>query len=187
MKRLFLLTLLFYFLPMSSPVLSLELSNFFTPYGFRTPLLKQGQYALNFNSYYDRAESERDYTGGFISHYESIYKRYYFSINGIYAATDKLIFQGGLALHPGQTHLTSRSTSTFDPPMDEEDKLHSNFNISPSFNVSFRPQTNMEFYGTFDFSKEKIYWKNELGERTRDESRDAYHFDVGFTILGNIK
>jgi hypothetical protein len=124
----------------STPIAGLEFSNFFTPYGFRTPLLKQGQYALSVGSHYQRTESEEDYPSSRReSQVRSIDKTYYFYLNGVYAVTNKLILEGSLSFYPGQTRLTQRDP-WFDPyeeVMGEiETKQRSDFAVSPALEIS---------------------------------------------------
>lgn len=78
MKRLILLTVL---AGLPQPVdfsVGSEVSNFLTPYGFRTPLSGKGQCALSSGSHYERTESEEDYPPS----------------------------KGSLSLYPGQIRLT---------------------------------------------------------------------------------
>lgn len=189
MKRILFSTVLACLVLVGMPASSLELSNFVTPYGFRAPLLKQGQYVLNLNSHYYKSESEYDTPMYVTKHSESTWRTYYLSLNGVYAVTDQLIFTGSFDMYPAQISATRRRTEQFDPYIDRrtyEYRDHSSFNISPRLNLSFRPEANMELYGTFYFNREKLYTEDEDGERTSDERREAFYFDFGVTILGNL-
>jgi hypothetical protein len=191
MRKSLLLIVPICFALVSKPVMSSDFSNFFTPWGFRAPLLKQGQYALNSLSHYYRSEFKYNYNSGSMSNYESVLKNYSFSLNGVYAVTDKVVFQGNLDFNPAQTRLTSWQTWTFISFPEEDTTLqkykyeqHSDFNVSPQLVISFRPKTNMEFYGTFYFDKRKLYTEEDDEGRTSDESRKTYYSNVGFTMLG---
>jgi len=188
MRKLFLLTVFAALLQPGVPVSAQDYSNFFTPYGFRTPLLKQGQFALKFNPHYYRQESQQDATTGDLVHSESVWKQYSFSLNGMYALTDALIFQGNLILYPGQRSWTYRDIFSYPPDVltELEIREHSNFAISPAIVLSFRPQANIQVHGNFHFSKEKSYWETEDEERFRDLKGEEIHFNLGFTILGRL-
>ena len=108
MRKLFPLIILIY-LSLVAPLASgSDISNFFTPYGFRTPLLQQGQFALNFNPHYLRQEFGENPPSGYGRHIDSISKRYGLSLNAVYAVTDELSFQSMVILYPDQT----RSSAT---------------------------------------------------------------------------
>lgn len=173
----------------SAPIPGSEFSNFLTPYGFRTPMLKQGQYALNVNTRYERIESEEHYPEGMSRlNDRSVDKTYYFSLNGVYAVIDELILESDLDIFPGQTRVTNRYRWREYPEgfREETDEQHSHFTISPRLEVSFRPQTNVEFYGAFYFNKEKSYMEDQLGQRIDDSRNERFYFDLGFTILGDL-
>lgn len=188
MTKLFLLTVLVMFLFLAAPALAGDVSNFFTPYGFRTPVLEQGQLAVNFNPHYFRQEYRLDAAYGFAAASKSIFKQYNFSFNGVYALTDELVFQGSLVLYPGQRRQTDRYVWNWPDDHSEEHEIrqHSNFTMVPSVQVSFRPQTNVQFYGDFYLSKEKGYEETEDEERASDLKRDNVYFNLGFTILGRL-
>ncbi len=183
MKRIFSsISFLFFFL-MVTPVSSSDLYNYLVPCGFQAPLLKQGQYSLNFRTHYYKTESEYEYFEGIFHRSECSNKTYSFSVDGIYAVTDQLILRSSLELRPEQTRSIYRRSNT----TSSEDKLTSDFAVSPNFTVSFRPLNNMEFYGIFSYDKEKLHKKNEQGKHTEDDSGEYLSFDVGFTLLGNVK
>jgi hypothetical protein len=171
---------------LATPTAYSEISNFFTPYGFRMPLLEKGQYTLNFNPHYYRQELGEKYGSGFN---ESISKQYGLSLKGIYALTDKLIFQSNLILYPGQTDLTY--SSFIDYPYYNyiyglKYEEHSNPIVSPGLGISFRPQANIQLYGDFRFSKKKSYLETEYEARLNDTNLEEIYFDLGFTLLGGI-
>jgi hypothetical protein len=189
MRKLFPLIILMY-LSLIAPLASgSDISNFFTPYGFRTPLLQQGQYALNFNPRYTRQESELNAFSGNLVHSETVWKQYNFSLSGIYALTDELIFQSSLILYPDQTRSTATRRDIMSTPSGEvtaewKTKEHSDFTVSPVVGVSFRPQANIQLYGDLQFAKEKSYLETEYEERVSDLRHKEVYFDLGFTILG---
>jgi hypothetical protein len=187
MRKLFPLTILMSMYLIATPASGSDISNYFTPYGFRTPLLEQGQYVLSFNPHYDRQESRQDPTWGSLVHSESIWKQYFFSLDVMYARTDRLVYQGSLVIYPGQRRSTYRDV--FNQPYEgyeAEIGEHSNFTVSPAVQVSFRPQTNMQFYGDLRYSREKWYWEIGDGERFSGSKSENLHFDLGFTMLGRV-
>lgn len=188
MRKFILLTILINFYILTAPALGSDISNFFTPYGFRTPLLKQGQYALNFNPHYYRHESQLDAPWSDLIHSETIQKQYGFSLNGIYALTDGLIFQSNLILYPGQRRWIYRDVFSYPPDVltELEIREHSNFTISPGVGLSLRPQANIQLHGDFHFSKEKSYWETEDEERVADLKGNQRYFNLGFTMLGRV-
>jgi hypothetical protein len=171
----------------SAPIPGSEFSNFFTPYGFRTPVLQRGQYALNVNSRYERTESEEHYPQSIHRQNDrSVDKTYYFSLNGVYAVIDELILECDLDIFPGQTRVTNRYRWREYPDgfREETDEQHSDFTVSPRLGVSFRPQTNVEFFGAFFFNKEKTYAEDQFGERIEDLRNEYLYFNFGLTVLG---
>jgi hypothetical protein len=189
MKRLVLLTVLVGLLQPVDSIVGSEISNFFTPYGFRTPLLEQGQYTLSFNPHYYRHESQMDTPSGWVIHSESVSRQYSFSLNGLYALIDRLIVQGSVILYPGQMRSTYRdvwSTPYSDLTTEWKMREHSNFSISPGIGLSFRPETNIEFYGDFHFSKDKSFYETEDEERFMDLKGEEIYFNLGFTMLGRV-
>jgi hypothetical protein len=187
MKRLILLTVLAGFLQSADSTVCSEISNFFTPYGFRTPLLEEGQYALSFNPHYYRQESELNAFSGNLVHSETAWKQYNFSLSGIYALDDDLIFQSSLILYPGQRRSTYRDVWKIlhsDQTTELEMREYSNFTISPGVVLSFRPRANVQLHGDFHFSEEKSYWETEDEERLSDLKRDDVQLNLGFTMLG---
>jgi hypothetical protein len=189
MKRLILLTVLAGFLQPADYTAGSEISNFFTPYGFRAPLLQQGQFALNFNPHYYRQEFGENPPSGYGRHIDSSSKRYGLSLNGVYAVTDELSFQSMVILYPGQTRSTATRRDIMSTPSGEvtaewKTKEHSDFTVSPGVGVSFRPQANIQLYGDFHFTKEKSYLETEYEERVSDLTHEEIYFDLGFTILG---
>jgi hypothetical protein len=187
MKRLILLTVLAGFLQPADSIVGSEISNFFTPYGFRTPLLEEGQYALSFNPHYYRQESELNAFSGNLVHSETAWKQYNFSLSGIYALDDGLIFQSSLILYPDQRRSTYRDVWKIlhsDQTTELEMTEHSNFTISPGVVLSFRPRANVQLHGDFHFSGEKSYWETEGEERFRDLKDEELYFNLGLTILG---
>ncbi len=188
MRKFFPLIILLFSSLISVPALGSGISNFFTPYGFKTPLLEQGQYELNFNPYYFRQESRQDMNYGYTIHQESITSQYRFSLNGIYALTDALIFKSSLFFYPGQRSYTYRDVLAL-PNFDLEEfeiREHSYFTMVPGLQLSFRPRANIQFYGDFHFSKEKSYWVTEGEERFRDLKSEEVYLNLGFTILGRL-
>jgi hypothetical protein len=159
MKRLILLTVLAGLPQPADFSVGSEISNFCTPYGFITPLLIQGQGAMNVEFHHDRTESEEHYPRSpYAADIRSTKKRYYFSLNGVYAVIDQLILECSLDVFPGQTRVTNRCTwfsDISDGPTGATDKQHSRFAVFPRLEVCFRPQTNVEFYGVFHFNREK--------------------------------
>jgi hypothetical protein len=193
MRKSLSLTFLSAVLLLTAPALARDISNFLTPFGFRTPLLEQGQLALGFNPHYYRYESQQDPTSDDLVHSESVQKQYDFSLNGIYALTDALIFEGSLVLYPGQIRSTSRYVWTLpygDGNLVEyEIKEHSEFVASPGVGLSFRPRTNVQFYGDFRFRKERgfsQYSDYEYDERMIDFKVEDIYSNLGFTILGRL-
>lgn len=187
MKKLFSLTILMSLSLTAAPASGSDISNFFTPYGFRTPLLERGQFMLSFNPHYDRQRYQQDPSWGSLVRSESIWKQYFFSLNVMYARTDRLVYQGSLVIYPGQRRSTYRDV--FNQPYEgyeAEIGEHSNFTVSPAVQVSFRPQTNIQFYGNFRYSREKWYWEIEDGERFSGSKAENLHFDLGFTMLGRV-
>jgi hypothetical protein len=170
-----------------APIPGSEFSNFFAPYGFRTPMLQQGQYAVNVNSRYERTESEEHYPQSIHRENDrSLDKTYYFSLNGVYAVIDQLIFECDLDIFPGQTRVTNRYRWREYPEgfREEIDEQHSHFMVSPRLTISCRPQTNVEFFGAFSFNAGKTFVEDQSGERTDDSRNEHLHFDLGLTILG---
>jgi hypothetical protein len=174
----------------SAPIPGSEFSNFFTSYGFRTPMLKGGQYALNVNSCYERTESKEHYPENMHRHNDrSVDKTYYFSLNGVYAVLDELIIECNLDVFPGLTNVTSwyrLDSDIIGASWELEDKQHSHFTVSPHFEVCFRPRINLELYGSFSLNKENMYRENRLGGHTYSLSMEDIYFDFGLTILGGL-
>ena len=144
---------------------------------------------MSFGSHYERTESEEDYPSGTYEYdMRSIDKTYYFSLNGVYAVTGKLILEGIVSLYPGQTRLTVWEP-WFDPyeevMREIETKQRSDFAVSPGLEISLRPRENAEFYGSFYFNKEKSH-DEVSGERTDEQKSEGFYFNLGFTLLGNL-
>jgi hypothetical protein len=173
------------FLRSSGPIHESGFSNFFTPSGFRTPLLKHGQGALNFETHYSQTDLEEHHQRGLMTaEYLTTTKRYYFSLNGLYAFLDQLVLEGGLDVFPGLTNVTSWYRLDIIGASWELEEQHSHFTVSPHFEVCFRPRINLEFYGSFSLKKENIYEEDRLGVHTHSLSMEDIYFDFGFTILG---
>lgn len=167
---------------------SSDFCDFFTPYGFRTPVLRQGQCAVNLNYHYGRSESEGPYPAAFGYSLETTEKMYYLSLSGSGAAFDWLVFEAGVVFCPAQdraTHRTIVEGPTTWYLLDEK----SDFAVLPSLAVSIRPRSNLEFFGGLSYAEEKLHsdgdyvlypgWETE--ERDR---REALRFDFGLTVLG---
>ena len=101
---------------------------------------------------------------------------------------DQLILECDLDIFPGQTRVTNRYRWREYPDgfREETDKQHSDFTVSPRLGVSFRPRTNVEFFGAFFFNREKTYVEDQSGQRIDDLKNDRFYFDLGFTILGDL-
>ncbi|KPK98676.1 MAG: hypothetical protein AMJ90_09870 [candidate division Zixibacteria bacterium SM23_73_2] len=184
MKRLFILFALICFLIVSAPAFSSEISNFFYPYGFKTPLLKGGQWASSIAYHYRKDESWRDpLNDPFYS--KNIRKTQFFSLRSVYALVDRIILETSLDFFPEQTRVTYWN-GNHPKPLELISKNRSNFFISPSFDVSFRPKRNIDIFGTFYCSKEKQrrficvepFFETEMLIKT-------YHLNFGFIMLGN--
>jgi len=182
-KLFFVLSLVYVFSVIPRPILSFEISNFFTPYYFSTPQLKQGQGAFGFRANYNRSKS-KSRTENYKYKNASISKNYYFSLNGIYAISNQLAFEGNLYLYPGQTTNTwwSSQMSYDSTEFKEEGKSHNAVRVSPRLNVSFKPKTNIEFFGSFNFYP-RTHTKYQSGQYISHNWHESYSIEFGFTIL----
>jgi hypothetical protein len=176
------------FMRRTRPDLSSDLCDFLIPYGFRTPMLRQGQYALNLNYHNGRSESEGPNPPASGYSLETTEKMYYLSLIGACAAFDWLVFEAGVDFCPAQDRATYRTIvegHTTWYLLDEK----SDFAMFPGLVVSIRPRLNLELFGGLSRTDEKLHsdgdyvlypgWETE--ERDR---REGLRFDFGLTVLG---
>jgi len=187
-KPFSLITLISLFL--TAPMVSgSDISNFFTPFGFRTPLLERGQYVLNFNPGYYRYEFQQNPTRDFLVESKWTRSRYGFSLNGLYAITGKVVVGANLILYPGQKRWEDLEVfyDVYMNRMEIEVREHSHFTASPGLQLSFRPRTSIQLYGDFRSSREKSYLEYRHEERIYDSRRDDMGVNFGLTLLGEVR
>ena len=166
-----------------------NISDFFTPYGFRTPVLRQGQYALNFNYHYGKSESEGPNPPPSGYYLKATEKMYYFSLGGVYAPFNWVVFEANLDFCPGQASMSYRYTvaggGTWYTNNDRSD-----FTVFPGVAVSLRPKANLEVFGSLHSADEELHSKGEYTDypdwKIRQVvNRETLRFDFGLTILGS--
>jgi hypothetical protein len=170
---------------------SQDLSNYYTPYGFRFPSLDKGEYSVSFGTYYNRSNSKyydpgTDPNGGNKRTNSAI------TLSGIYGISKTLLFRGSLSFFPSLTS-SEYDSFIFDPLSGQiyyyknKSDLHSYF--SPSATFVFRPSSKIELFADFSryVSKTDRYQISESTTTLQDRLRiEYYNVWVGVNIIGKL-
>ncbi|UCC45397.1 MAG: hypothetical protein JSU65_05625 [Candidatus Zixiibacteriota bacterium] len=168
-----------------------ELSDYYTPYGFRLPLLQQGQYVISGTMSYYKSESEVIRADPLPRGSEGIQRKYLTGLSATYAISDDLLFQSRLYYVPKQHSVDWRSwrwdtagDSLINSTEDRRDRAY----FYPSFTLVYRLAPNFELYGDARFESYKSdYESNPETISSYKRSKYSYSgFVVGFTYLGKL-
>ncbi len=173
------------------PIAAQDQPHYFTPYGFRLPVLAKGEYILSAYGGYFKTSTESKNFDESVDAAEYDITDYYFSFRSALALTDKLLFQSKFVYYP------KRDLRYYKYPVyGGGDSLYyrsstgtARGELNPSATLVFRPITTLEFF--FDVSLSSRTIINEYDPSVEDRAekqskRTSRTFSFGLTYLGKL-
>lgn len=158
-----------------------DLTNWIRPYGFYTPNLNAGQYALQAGVSLTGNSSERE-SGeeSWTSSYESSGSQYALNSNFLYAISDRWIVTSNLSFTPGQSGSESTSATT----MPYGTSTHSQFNLKASYRagvtMTYKPTPMFELFSVASYSRSRSVLDAPSAVEFNDQVSKGYSLFVGF-------
>ena len=124
------------------------ISDFFTPYGFKLPNLKAGQYLLSVRGDYEDLKYNRKTDHNYEIDRKTTLNSYA-SAAVVLAVTDRILLTTSLGYYPRRLASEQlRSTLFFATAKTTELQYGS---LRPSLGLAFKPKPNLEIFGSFDY------------------------------------
>ncbi|UCC79455.1 MAG: hypothetical protein JSW64_14500 [Candidatus Zixiibacteriota bacterium] len=170
---------------------SQQLSNFYTPYGFRFPYLDKGEYSISFGTNYYEYIYKYDYPDSGLDR-TSMNKNTALTLSALYGISKSLLFRGSMSFFPSLTS-SEYDSYTVDPLSGQlyfyKNKSNTHSYISPSATLVFRPGSTIELfadYSTYVYNIDQFYI-TESETTLQYKIRRQYHYIwVGVNIIGKL-
>lgn len=168
-----------------------ELSNYYTPYGFRLPCLDKGEYSISLGTYYLKYKSRYDDPDSDFDR-QSRSKNSALTLDGLYGISKNLLFRGSVSFYPSLT--SSESDSYFLNPI-SGDVLYYKFKsdlhsyISPSATIVFRPNPKIEIFADYStyISNRDQFEISDSAATLQEKLKMEYHYIwIGINFIGKL-
>ena len=163
-----------------------DLNNLFSPWGFRAPFLKSGEFILSSTGYFSWNDSETFYENNPDRYANGESSSLYIYTRGVFALTDNFLINASLYLYPEWE--TSRYYSG-DTTYDQEYWYTSKAYLYPYFTLIYRPIKNLEISGSFshrsyDQTYDKIY--NDEETHYYDYTYSYNYTNISINYFGRL-
>ncbi len=159
---------------------SQDVSNFYTPYGFRLPNLNQGEYILSGWGNYYSSEYSLNYNSPH-EFYNSDYSNFNLNLRSVYALTNQILFRLNLSYYPEQIIRDSDSD-------DYKQETTMESHIAPDIMIVFKPISSLEIYGTYYYQNikdnDKFIPESFFGYKGSKDKNERISF--GFNYYGKL-
>lgn len=167
-----------------------DLSNYYTPYGFRLPHLESGDYSVFLGTTYNKSLTKTEYSSTTLKP-ESEYKNLNITVNGLYAITEKFLVKASLYYYPSITRSKYEYflIDPFGPDLlsGSEDELNGYIQHGALF--VFRPKSKIELfidYSMYSSTIDRISNTESPTAYTTKSQNDYYLFSAGINIIGKL-
>jgi len=168
-----------------------DLSNYYTPYGFRFPYLDKGEYSLSLGSNFQRYKYKYDYPDS-DNDLISKSKNTIIFLGGLYGISKRFLFSGSISYYPSLT--SNEYYSYYYDPFNGtvtsyKDKSELKSYVAPSATLLFRPNSRIELYAdysTYVSHTDRVRIIDSASELQQKLKNEYYYVRVGVNIIGKL-
>jgi hypothetical protein len=175
---------------MASVSFGQELSNFYTPYGFRLPYLESGEYSIFLGTSYNKSIQRIEYPTTDIRP-ENEYKNLNLSLDGLISITNKFLVKASISYYPSLTR-SNNEYFYFDPMGPDilfgtKDEL--NGYIQHGLLFVIRPKSKIELfvdYSMYSSDIDRILDTESSNPSRNNIENEYYSILAGINIIGKL-